>query len=175
MECTEPYDLSAVGQVWAPSRLWSERDQNGTGELEPSFAAWRDEAMPVPVSAANANAIDAVVVLVIEDEFLVRTDIADHLRDAGYDVIETASGEEAIALCQSNSSIDMVFTDVTLMGSLNGWDVAECFRMERPNAPVLYTSADAIDRKRCAPGSVFIAKPYRHDDILTACRGLRPR
>jgi hypothetical protein len=68
----------------------------------------------------------------------------------------------------------MVFTDVTLMGSLNGWDVAECFRMERPNAPVLYTSADAIDRKRCAPGSVFIAKPYRHDDILTACRGCVP-
>ena len=27
----------------------------------------------------------------------------------------------------------------------------------------------------CAPGSIFIAKPYRHDDILTACRGLRPR
>jgi hypothetical protein len=40
---------------------------------------------------------------------------------------------------------------------------------------VLYASADAIDRERCAPGSVFIAKPYRPDDILTACQGLRPR
>jgi hypothetical protein len=62
-----------------------------------------------------------------------------------------------------------------LMGSLNGWDVAERFRMQRPDAPVLYTSADAIDRERCAPGSIFIAKPYRHNDILTACQGLRPK
>jgi hypothetical protein len=47
--------------------------------------------------------------------------------------------------------------------------------MQRPDAPVLYTSADAIDRERCAPGSIFIAKPYRHNDILTACQGLRPK
>ena len=37
-------------------------------------------------------------------------------------------------------------------------------------SPVLYTSADAIDRERCVPGSVFIAKPYQHNDILSACQ-----
>ncbi len=128
----------------------------------------------MPISTANGvNA--AAVILVVEDELFLRVDITSCLREAGYVVVEAASGEEAMALCQSNSSIDMVFTDITLMGSLNGWDVAERFRMQRPEAPVLYTSADAIDRKRCAPGSVFIAKPYGHDDILTACRGLRPK
>src|SRR6476660_2897343 len=107
----------------------------------------------VPISTANGvNA--AAVILVVEDELFLRVDITSCLREAGYVVVEAASGEEAMALCQSNSSIDMVFTDITLMGSLNGWDVAERFRMQRPEAPVLYTSADAIDRKRCAPGSV---------------------
>jgi CheY-like chemotaxis protein len=121
------------------------------------------------VPNSTANGVNAVVILVVEDELFLRVDITGCLREAG------SSGEEAMALCQSNSSIDMVFTDITLMGSLNGWDVAERFRMQRPDAPVLYASADAIDRERCAPGSVFIAKPYRPDDILTACQGLRPR
>jgi CheY-like chemotaxis protein len=153
----------------------SGRDQseNESGELKPSFVAWPDEGRPVRVSAAKA--INAGVVLVVEDEFLVRTEIADHLRDAGYDVLETATGEEAIALCKSDSSIDMVFTDINLAGSISGWDVVECFRMERPDASVLYTSANAIDPKRCGSRSVFIAKPYQHNDILNACQRLRTK
>jgi CheY-like chemotaxis protein len=114
----------------------------------------------VPVSPAKA--IDAAVILIVEDEFFVRTDIADHLRDAGYDVIETASGEEAIALCKSDWPIDMVFTDIKLAGSITGWDIAECFRMERPNVS-------------CGPGTIFIAKPYQHNEVLNACQRLRTK
>ena len=88
-----------------------------------------------------------LVVLVVEDEFFVRCDIADCLRDAGYAVVETASGEEAIALCKSGMSIDIVFTDINLVGPASGWDVAECFRMIRPNVPVLYTSGKSIDAR----------------------------
>jgi CheY-like chemotaxis protein len=127
----------------------------------------------VPVSPAKA--IDAAVILIVEDEFFVRTDIADHLRDAGYDVIETASGEEAIALCKSDWPIDMVFTDIKLAGSITGWDIAECFRMERPNVSVIHTSGDAIDHKRCGPGTIFIAKPYQHNEVLNACQRLRTK
>ena len=90
----------------------------------------------MPVSAANGA--HAAVVLVVEDEFFVRCSIADCLRDAGYCVLETASGEEAIALCKSSRLIDMVFTDINLTGAASGWDVGECFRADRPNVPVLY-------------------------------------
>jgi CheY-like chemotaxis protein len=122
------------------------------------------------VSFSPTNKADAPVVLVVEDEFFVRSSIAASLRDAGYHVVECGSGEDAIALCKSYTSIDIVFTDINLSGSATGWDVAECFRLDRPTVSVLYASAKSIDPQRAVPGSVFVAKPYDSGDILAACR-----
>jgi CheY-like chemotaxis protein len=139
--------------------------------MVPSIVAWLCKAVPVTVSSANGA--KALVVLVVEDEFFVRDDIATFLRDAGYVVVEGASGGEAIALCcKSAAMIDVVLTDINLGGSTSGWDVAECFRIERPDIPVLYISGDRIDFERCVPGSMFVAKPLNHEDILSACRRL---
>ena len=114
-----------------------------------------------------------LVVLVVEDDFLVRCSVAERLREAGYIVVETASGEEAMALCKSDMVIDIVFTDINFIGAASGWDVAECFLADRPKVPVLYTSGEVVDRRRCIPGSLFVAKPYGHKDILKACQQLR--
>ncbi len=127
------------------------------------------------MSVSVANGVQPLVVLVVEDEFFVRYEVADCLRDAGYIVVETASGEEAIALCKSDMSIDIVFTDINLTGTVSGWDVAERFQRDRPDVPVLYTSGKSIDRRRCVPWSAFVAKPYQHNDILNACRRLRSK
>ena len=125
------------------------------------------------MSVSAANGAHALVVLVVEDDFFARSDVADCLRDAGYVVIETESGEEAIALCKSDMSIDMVSpTSISLARRPDGmW--LNVFESERPDMPVLYTSGEMIDPGRCVPGSVFVAKPYQHDDILIACRRLR--
>jgi CheY-like chemotaxis protein len=125
------------------------------------------------VSVFGANGAHAVVVLVVEDEFFVRCDIVSCLRDAGYTVVETESGEEAIALCKSGMSIDIVFTDINLIGPTTGWDVAEYFRIERPDVPVLYTSGKLVDAQRRVPGSEFLAKPYKSADVLKTCQRLR--
>ena len=85
------------------------------------------------MSASGANGAGAAVVLVVEDEVLIRCDVAEHLREAGYTVVETASGEEAIAMCKSDMSIDIVFTDIHLIGSPSGWDAAETVRADRPD------------------------------------------
>ena len=122
-----------------------------------------------------ANGPKALVVLVVEDEFFVRCGVAERLRESGYTVVETASGEEAIALCRSDLAIDIVFTDINLTGAANGWDVGECFLADRPNVPVLYTSGGTADRRRCIPQSVFVAKPYLHEDIIDACEQLRTK
>ena len=127
------------------------------------------------MSVSVENGAQVLVVLVVEDEFFVRYEIADRLRDAGYIVVETASGEEAIALCKSGMSIDIVFTDINLVGAASGWDVAERFQRDRPDVSVLYTSGNSFDHRRCVPGSAFVAKPYQHDDILNACRRLRSK
>lgn len=125
------------------------------------------------MSALAAN--DAVVVLVVDDEILVRFDVVRCLEDAGYAVIEAGTGEEAIALCNSGTPIDVVFTDINLGGSASGWDVAERFRTVRPRVPVVYTSGKSIDPGRCVVGSTFVSKPYRHGEILDVCRRLAAR
>ena len=123
----------------------------------------------------TANGVKAIVVLIVEDEFFVRYGIANALREAGYSVVECGSGEQAVALCRSVAPIDVLFTDINLGGSVNGWEVAERFRLDRPDGAVLYTSANSIDPQRCCPDSVFIPKPYLEGDILSACERLRTK
>jgi CheY-like chemotaxis protein len=113
-----------------------------------------------------------IIVLIVEDEFLVREDIASFLVAAGCIVLQADSGEAAIAICDSDAAIDVVFTDVHLNGSASGWEVAEAFRAARPNIPVLYTSGNTVDRGRCVSGSSFLNKPYRPHEVLTTCHRL---
>ena len=75
-------------------------------------------------------------------------------------------------MCKSDMVIDMVFTDINLIGAASGWDVGECFQAARPKVPVLYTSALVVEPQRHLPTGVFIAKPYRHSDVLNACQRL---
>jgi CheY-like chemotaxis protein len=124
------------------------------------------------VSALAEKAADVVVVLVVEDESLLRLDVAEYLEDAGFAVIEAGTGEAAVALCNPGTAIDMVVTDINLGGAVSGWDVAECFRTVLPNMPVLYTSGEAVDRSRCVFGSAVMAKPYQNRDILKECQRL---
>jgi CheY-like chemotaxis protein len=125
------------------------------------------------MSAFATDGTHPLVVLLIEDEFFVRCDIADCLREAGYAVVETSSGEEAIALCDSDMAIDLVFTDINLIGTATGWDVGERFQLNRPDVPMVYTSGEPADVRRCIPRSIFVPKPYKSTDILDACWQLR--
>ena len=137
------------------------------------LGAWKRRLSIVSVSAATAYA--PVVILLVEDDFFLRYDLANCLREEGYAVIESASGEDAIAQCKSGMAIDMVLTDINLGGPVSGWDVARRFRAQRPDMPVVYMSGQAIDRERCVPGSVFVAKPYQHTSILSACSRLQSK
>lgn len=115
-----------------------------------------------------ANGARALVVLLVEDEILLRIQAAVFLRDAGFMVVESGTGEEAIALSNSGTSIDIVVTDINLGGAVTSWDVADICRTHCPDVPVVYTSGELVDAGRSVPESQFLAKPYRPDDILTA-------
>lgn len=122
------------------------------------------------MSILAENGAHPLAVLVVEDEFLLRYDVAECLRKAGHVVVEVTNGEEAIAVFNSGMAIDAVLTDVDLNGPMSGLDVAEYFRMDRPNAPVLYVSGKPVDNDRRVPGSVFFAKPYSCCAILEVLR-----
>lgn len=112
-----------------------------------------------------------LVVLVVEDEPLIRESIADELRTYGWDVLEASSGEHALTLMADNQ-IDVVFTDIRLAGLLSGWEIAEALRARVPALPILYTSGYACDLARQVAGSLFIRKPYEPGFIIEACYNL---
>ncbi len=100
------------------------------------------------------------VVLVVEDEWLVRDMIADHLRCAQWRTLEAHTGEIAVALLDSGEHVDVVFTDIQLGGALTGWDVGARFRAAFPRISVIYTSgAIKPDAALAVAQSVFIRKP----------------
>src|SRR5438105_13393721 len=89
------------------------------------------------------------IVLIVEDEWLVRDAIVQTFRDAGWKVLRASSGEAAITLLNANGRhIDALFTDIQLHGCLSGWDVADAFTVSHPDAAVLYTSGNGNDLGR---------------------------
>jgi CheY-like chemotaxis protein len=113
------------------------------------------------------------VVLIVEDEALVREIIASGLRDAGWQVLEASSGESAILLLKSGQEIDVIFTDIQLAGALSGWDVAEQGRVSQAAMPVIYTSGNSVDRSRRVQNSLFFDKPYDALAVIDACHRFR--
>jgi CheY-like chemotaxis protein len=109
-------------------------------------------------------------ILVVEDEPILRADVAGCLTDAGCVVLEAASGEDALSMLARNPQIDALFTDIRLGDSVNGWDVAEAFRASHGARPVIYTSGNATSPARPVEGSLFFAKPYAPTEIFNACR-----
>jgi CheY-like chemotaxis protein len=111
------------------------------------------------------------VALVIEDEWLVRAAIVCELKERGWTVVETATGENALALL-AGREVDVVLTDIQLAGPMNGWEVAHAVRTARPGVPVIYASANAPDPSRRVEGSLFFGKPYDPAEIAAACHRL---
>ena len=118
------------------------------------------------------------LVFVVDDEPDVEVLFRQHFRrDLRTDrfTMEFAQSAHMALQCITDAgdrSLILVLSDINLGSSTSGWDVAECFRIERPAIPVLYMSGDRIEFERCVPGSMFVAKPLNHEDILSACRRL---
>jgi DNA-binding response OmpR family regulator len=117
------------------------------------------------------------VILVIEDDLLLRSTLCDYLRGAGFAVIEAASASEAIAVFASESDVDMAFIDIKLAGAMNGRMLELWLSQHHPDLPVLLTSGvvELADDLRNAAN--FVQKPYRFGEIkarLEACLGSRP-
>ena len=109
------------------------------------------------------------VVLIVEDEFLLRCQLADELRKAGFVVLEAATAEHAMALCHDRTPVHTLITDIQLSGSGSGWEVAKAFRAIWENIPVVYTSGNVFDAKHSVPDSWFFMKPYEPDEIVAKC------
>jgi DNA-binding response OmpR family regulator len=118
------------------------------------------------------------VILVVEDEVLIRNVVAAYLRDCGFDAIEANGADEAIRVLQADVRVDIVFSDVNMPGSMDGFGLAQWVRRERPGLQIMLTSGAARTAKEAgdlrAQGP-FLAKPYDPAELERRIRSLLAR
>ena len=127
------------------------------------------------LSEAHGGAPDLVqagnnqLILLAEDDTMVRAYARGQLQELGYRVIEAASGAAALELLHARDDIDLLFTDVVMPGGMSGRQLADAAQAMRPSVPILYTSGyteDAIiHHGRLDPGVMLLAKPYRRAEL----------
>lgn len=116
-------------------------------------------------------------ILVVEDDRDVRELAIAVLEDAGYRVLEAASGDEAhrLLLAHPDLRIDLLFTDIVMPGSLDGIDLANAVRALRPELRVLYTTGFADLVRRHGDDELHgtvLHKPYRPGELQRAVSAL---
>ena len=112
-----------------------------------------------------------ITVLVVEDEPLIRMDAVAMIEDAGFDVIEAANADEAIAFLETRPEISIVFTDIEMPGSMDGLKLARAVRDRWPPVVLIVASGRISPRVEEMPSdTVFLRKPYNEAMIARALR-----
>lgn len=113
------------------------------------------------------------VVLVVEDEALVRFDVISQIEDEGFTVIEAANADAAIRILETNPDVAILFTDIDMPGSMDGLKLSAAVRDRWPPVKIVVTSGHRMVEITDLPdGSVFHAKPYRHAEVVASFREL---
>ena len=111
-------------------------------------------------------------ILVVDDDTMVREFVQAVLTSLRYKVVTASNGDEALRVLASGHKVDLLFTDIFLSNSINGWELARRAQAEFPDLPVLFTSGypDAVEAPSPAPiGALsLLRKPYRIHDLSTA-------
>ena len=101
------------------------------------------------------------VVLVVEDEVLVRAAAAHHLRQTGYEVLEAINADEALGLLQK-VDVDVVLADIVMPGSMDGLGLIQWLRKHKPHTRTIVTSGS---QQPSSGFGMFLSKPYRLIDL----------
>src|SRR6187551_879312 len=113
------------------------------------------------------------VILVVEDDVLLRMDAAEMIAAGEFDVIEAANADEAIAILETRLDITAVFTDIQMPGSMDGLRLAAAVRDRWPPIKIVVTSGHMqVDPSELPDGGMFFAKPYQQEELATTFREL---
>jgi CheY-like chemotaxis protein len=124
----------------------------------------------------HSAATKPVVVLVVEDEMLVRMSAADILQDAGYHVVEARDGVEAIALLEMRDDVGVMLTDIA-MPNIDGSALVKIVNERWPGVGIVVTSG-AIPlglQLDLPPGARFLSKPYTPAKLTQEVEAVSPR
>ncbi|HEY0330059.1 MAG TPA: response regulator [Rhodopseudomonas sp.] len=109
------------------------------------------------------------IVLVVEDESLLRANAVEMIEAAGFFVLEAASADEAIEILESRNDIRVVFTDIQMPGSMDGLKLARAVRGRWPPIEIITTSGHlTVGPEDLPERGRFVAKPYSPAQIAAA-------
>jgi DNA-binding response OmpR family regulator len=107
-------------------------------------------------------------VLVLEPDILVRMIISDYLRDCGFKVVEGVTADDAVAVLESGQKIDIIFAEVQLRGSMDGFGLAQRVREKQPDIDMILTAGIARAAEKagvlCDEGP--LEKPYQPQEVV---------
>ena len=113
------------------------------------------------------------VVLIVEDELLLRMDAVDMVGAAGFEVIEAGTADEAIEILEARPDISVVFTDIQIPGSMDGLKLARAIRGRWPPIKIIATSGRLnVEETDLPEGGRFVPKPYSPGEIAGVLREL---
>lgn len=111
------------------------------------------------------------VVLVVEDDEPLQLIVRDALKEGGFDRTTVASGEAAMAMIESGVvKYSALLTDVSIRGSMKGWEIARLVRQIDPAFPIIYMTGVAADEwaSEGVPNSILLKKPFAPAQLVTA-------
>ena len=112
------------------------------------------------------------VVLIVQEELLLRMDVADTFEAVGFKVFQVGTAEEAIKVLQREPTIRVVFTDVDLPGTTDGLALAHYVRQRWPPTILLVGSGRIpLDTRTLPSKAEFVQKPYMHGRLAKAVQG----
>ena len=119
------------------------------------------------------SSVKRPVILVVEDDFLIRMHAAEMIENAGFDTVEAASADEAIAILEARWDITVVFTDIQMPGSMDGLKLAAAIRGRWPPIKIVATSGLVhVGQDQLPEGGRFLSKPYSPDQVVQTLREL---
>ena len=146
--------------------------------LLPKYEGAADSETEEVQASAAPHADDSEVVLVVEDETVVRSLIVEVLNELGYNVIEAVDGPSGLEILQSERHIDLLVTDIGLPG-LNGRQIADAALTKRRDLKILfmtgYAENAALANGVLASGMEMITKPFAMDVFATRIREIIER
>lgn len=112
-------------------------------------------------------------VLIVEDEPILRLNLAWHLEDEGFDVSEAGNADEAIAVLERRPEIRLIFTDIDMPGSMDGLKLSAYVRDRWPPVRIIITSGKRpVEVTDLPDGAMFFSKPYSLEAVAAAMREL---
>ena len=116
---------------------------------------------------------EKTVILVVEDEAIIRMGAVQMLQDAGFAVVEASNADDAMGILELRDDIRAVFTDINMPGTLDGLRLARAVRGRWPPIHLLLTSGlVSPDEEELPANGRFIRKPYQAEHVIATLREL---